>query len=289
MAANTYTSIDLFTKALYDKRSISIPEFLRYYEELLMERADERSILHANRLAQYRLEITNRKYLTELKKDFNSLYLLISKEFSGLNFLIEGRIKSVVSTDRKIVKNLNENKSLDLLRDTIAFRVLIFGNYSATELVDYCYNIMNAIIKYGNSSYILCEADDVKNVMEENDDSSGLIIPKKSKILIQYQFGVKDYLLTPKKNGYQSLHAVFRRQKGGECFEIQVRTFDMHVFAENGEAAHQDYKKKKYKTPYNFDRDKIHIPGYGITPDGTIFDFVGLEKGLQIIKQQKIF
>lgn len=287
--ANTYTSIDLFTKALYDKRSTSIPDFLRLYEELLIERADEKSVLHANRLAQYRLEISNRKYLTELKKDFNSLYLLISKEFPQLNFLIEGRIKSVVSTDRKIVKSLNENKSLDLLRDTIAFRTLIFGNYSANELVDLCYSIMNSIIKYGNSNYILCEADDVKNVMDVDADSSGLTIPKKSKIYLPYQFGVKDYILTPKKNGYQSLHAVFRRQKGGECFEIQVRTFDMHVFAENGEAAHSTYKSKKYKTPYTFEREKIHIPGYGITPDGTIFDFIGLEKGLQIIKQQKIF
>ena len=287
--ANTYASVDLFTQALYDKRSTSIQEFIRLYEELLMERADERSVLHANRLTQYRLEISNRKYLAELKKDFNSLYLLISKEFPNLNFLIEGRIKSVVSTDRKIVKSLNENKSLDSLRDTIAFRVLIFGNYPAAELVDLCYSIMNSIIKYGNTNYTLCEADEVKNVMDENDDKSGLIIPKKSKILKQYEFGVKDYLLTPKKNGYQSLHSVFRRQKGGECFEIQVRTFDMHVYAENGEAAHSNYKKKKYKTPYSFDREKIHIPGYGITPDGTIFDFVGLEKGLQIIKQQKVF
>lgn len=287
--ANTYASNDLFNKALYDDRTTSIPKFLELYEELLMERADENSVLHANRLKQYREEITNRRYLTELKKDFNSLYLLISKEYPNLNFLIEGRIKSIVSTDRKIVKNINENKSLDLLRDTIAFRTLIFGNYSPTELVELCYGVMNSIIKYGNTNYILCEADDVKNVMDIDDDKTGLTIPKKSQINPRYLFGVKDYILAPKKNGYQSLHAIFRRQKGGECFEIQVRTFDMHVYAENGEAAHSNYKKKKYKTPYTIEREKIHIPGYGVTSDGTVFDFIGLEKGLQIIKQQKIF
>lgn len=287
--ADTYTSNELFNKALYDEKSTSIPKFLELYKELLIKRADENSVLHANRLDQYCKEITNRKYLAELKKDFNSLYLLISKEYPHLNFLIEGRIKSVVSTDRKIVKNINENKSLDSLRDTIAFRTLIFGNYSQTELVELCYSVMNSIIKYGNSNYILCEADTVKNVMDLNDDANGIIIPKKSQINPRYLFGVKDYILTPKKNGYQSLHAIFRRQKGGECFEIQVRTFDMHVYAENGEASHSNYKKKKYNTPYNIEREKIHIPGYGVTSDGTVFDFIGLEKGLQIIKQQKVF
>lgn len=289
MANTTYASSDLFLKALYDRKTKSIPGFLELYEKLLLERGDERSVLHANRLEQYRKEITNRKYLNELKKDFNSLYLIISKEYPDLKFLIEGRIKSVVSTDKKIVKNLNENKSLDLLRDTIAFRTLIFGNYSTSELIEFCYGIMNSIIKYGNSSYTLCEADDVKNTMDLTEEHEGIIIPKKSLINPRYLFGVKDYILTPKKNGYQSLHAVFRRQKGGECFEVQVRTFDMHLFAENGEASHSNYKKSKYKTPYNIERNKIHIPGYSVANDGTVFDFVGLEKGLQIIKQQRVF
>lgn len=289
MSDNMYTSVELFTTALYDERSTSIPKFLELYEALLLERGDENSVLHSRRLKQYREEITNRKYLTELKKDFNSLYLLISKEYPDLNFFIEGRIKSVLSTDRKIVKSINENKSLDLLRDTIAFRTLIFGNYSATELVDLCYSIMNSIIKYGNNNYTLCEADDVKNIMGPTDNSNGIIIPKKSGIHERYQFGVKDYILTPKKNGYQSLHSVFRRQKGGECFEVQVRSIDMHIYAENGEASHSAYKKRKYKTAYNIEREKIHIPGYIISSDGSIFDFVGLEKGLQIIKQQKVF
>lgn len=284
-----YTSKDLFTQALYDKNTNSIPIFLEQYENLLSERGDELSILHANRIKQYRTEITNKKYLGELKRNFNNLYMLISKEYPGLSFIIEGRIKSAISLDKKIVKNINENKSLDLLRDTIAFRTLIFGPYPPADLVDMCYDIMNSIIKYGNSNYILCEADDVKNVMNLEEEHPEIIIPKKSKINPRYQFGVKDYIISPKKNGYQSIHATFRRQNGGECFEVQVRTFDMHMYAENGEASHSSYKKKKYKTEYDLDRTKIHIPGYGVCNDSTVFDFVGLEKGLQIIKQQKVF
>ena len=128
-----------------------------------------------------------------------------------------------------------------------------------------------------------------EHVMDLEKDHPEIIIPKKSGINPRYSYGVKDYIMSPKKNGYQSIHSTFRRQNGGECFEVQVRTFGMHMYAENGEASHSTYKKKKYKSEYELDRSQIHIPGYGICPDGTVFDLVGLEKGLQIIKQQKVF
>ena len=123
--ANNYSSQDLFEQALYDSKSTSIPIVLEKYEKLLLNRGDEQSILHANRLRQYRSEITNRTYFEELRKNFDNLYSLISQsnEFGHLTFSIDGRIKSVISTDKKIRKNLNENRSLDSLRDTTAFRI----------------------------------------------------------------------------------------------------------------------------------------------------------------------
>lgn len=75
--ADIYTSKDLFTKALYNKDTTSIPSFLELYESFLLERDDENSVLHANRIKQYRTEITNKRYLGELKRNFNNLYMLI--------------------------------------------------------------------------------------------------------------------------------------------------------------------------------------------------------------------
>jgi GTP diphosphokinase / guanosine-3',5'-bis(diphosphate) 3'-diphosphatase len=78
-----------------------------------------------------------------------------------------------------------------------------------------------------------------------------------------------DYISTPKMNGYQSLHtAVIGPEQ--RRIEVQIRTREMHDFAELGVAAHWRYKQEevlKEGTQYRWVRELLDIMEHASGPE----------------------
>lgn len=260
-----------FEEALYT--SDSIPDALTKYASLLRQGGDSKDLLHAAKLMDYK-SIISTKSSSVLRKITDDFYGQLSREMPELRFRIASRRKSLISVEQKIQNNLKNRKSLDLIRDMLGIRIVLTNGTP-----DDCYMVAEKFISSCLADgYIVCE--EISKICDKN------ILKKKSPTLAQFDYGITDYIAFPKeKTGYQSIHVVFR-DTSGVCFEFQVRTFDMHVEADYGTAAHPKYKLEKYGR-LEFDRTQISIPGYAISPKGNIVDLIGLEYALELSQRNK--
>ena len=78
----------------------------------------------------------------------------------------------------------------------------------------------------------------------------------------------KDYISTPKRNGYRSLHTSVMHADNTRV-EIQIRTQEMHEEAELGLAAHWAYKQNKVRpeTQVSWIRDLVEILDHAESPE----------------------
>jgi len=90
----------------------------------------------------------------------------------------------------------------------------------------------------------------------------------------------KDYISTPKINNYKSLHTAIIGPKNIRV-EIQIRTQQMHDFAERGVASHWLYKSSEKLNQntlkeYDWLRDLVEIIDKGVSPE-DFFEYTKLQ------------
>lgn len=158
------------------------------------------------------IEQYNQSAAKELKKVEKEVGELLGRE--KIKFTIKGRVKSVYSLHRKLIKH---DQNMGEIYDLTALRIIV-------EDITTCYLVMGLI--------------------------HSLYTPMSGRI--------KDYIAVPKQNGYQSIHTtVITPDK--HIIEFQIRTREMHEYAEHGLAASFYYNEQKLTENYKQGRIQ-HLP-----------------------------
>jgi len=134
-----------------------------------------------------------------------SLPIIDSLDNNGFNFNISGRPKSIYSSWQKMHQ---KNVSFEEIYDLFAIRIVFEPKTDVPEKTQ-CWNVYSII--------------------------TDIYAPKPERI--------RDWVSTPKANGYEALHTTVMGPNG-KWMEIQIRSRRMDEIAERGFAAHWKYKDK---------------------------------------------
>lgn len=121
----------------------------------------------------------------------------------GLDFVIKGRPKSIYSISNKMKK---QGIPFEEVYDLFAIRIIINTPYEHEKAA--CWQVYSVVTDY----------------YKPNPDR------------------LRDWISTPKGNGYESLHTTVM-SSSGQWVEVQIRTQRMDDIAEKGYAAHWKYKE----------------------------------------------
>lgn len=259
----------------------------------------EAKLLHNKLEADYLRYISSSTLQNQTKKLVERIHGQAVKLFPEFSITTKAREKALVSYIHKCLISLIEKKPLEEIRDARACRVIIDSTFQDNheKLSEALGNVVNETLTFLiDNGYQLILASTPKDT--ENFDPSkhpGVYIPKKNYILPEYRQYVKNYVTTPKVNGYQSYH-VITLDSNGNPIEIQFRTYDMDFHSEYKMANHDWYKEeqiKKYNLPI-LDRSMVHWSNYRyetfsvVDRNGNIIektelaDDAGLEKSVSI-------
>ena len=200
------------------------------------------------------------------------------------------RRKGFIEFNKKIRLFLLDGLDLDLIRDLLGIRIIL-----CTDKVDTLasirlnYSFMNDSIKFfAIVQKCLClytEPKSGKSLNKFSDIASQIYIPETSYLEPLFQSKVKDYVLDPKEDGYQSLHA-YVKTMDGFTFELQVRTYAMHLWAG---LYHSIHKAERYsETNINLNPENIMLQGVSFDTEGNLIeDDIGLFNGIDLFNLQK--
>ena len=205
---------------------------------------------------------------------------LIRDELEDLSFsILNSKARKLITERLKFIKNNREDNFRDISDELI--EVLrengITAKFAGREKTPFSIwkKIQNKKISLEHLSDIIGFRIIVGNISDCY-KTLGIFHSKYSAI----PFKFKDYISTPKINKYQSLHTAIVGPKK-QRVEIQIRTSEMHDFAERGVASHWKYKSSEKFSDlswkeYDWLRDLVEIMETGNKPE-HYYEFTKLQ------------
>lgn len=223
---------------------------------------------------------------------------ILQELFPSIKFSIEGREKTLFSELNKRISKMLEGKNPQI-QDLLALRVIILNEDDEKNNIAKCYEVLNALLSHFSLYSPTVQTDlswdiSVKDVQPLKDFRASLpqkfpnlYLPDSSGVDPLFKKLVKDYIFYPNSEGYQSLHFVLTYK--GIPMEVQIRTVNMHHWAEYGPAKHSAYKCKKTFQGISlemFDEELISCPKYELCGEELI-TYPGLVNPIPFFRYSK--
>lgn len=201
--------------------------------------------------------------------------------FKVLNPDAYDNIKKQLNTSRE-----DRNNFIRVFSEPIQERLTTHGlTFEINGRPKHLYSIYKKMIAQGTTIDELYDLFAVRIILDTEDNNDcflayGIV----SEIYRPVPERFKNYISMPKKNGYRSLHTTVI-SIDGKRVEVQIRTREMHDFAERGVAAHFRYKAESGGTASWIDSSDLEEWATWVR---DVFDSAGDEAAEQLLESFKL-
>ena len=167
------------------------------------------------------------------------------KRYAELKDIIDKYNKSAARSLKKIEQEITEALNKEKIKFELSGRVKSV------------YSLHKKLAKHDQNIHEIYDLTALRIIVEDVTDCY-LTLGVIHSLYMPMSGRIKDYIAMPKQNGYQSIHTtVITKDK--RVVEFQIRTHEMHEYAEHGLAASFYYNEQKLTE--NYKKGKIeHLP-----------------------------
>ncbi|OIO46412.1 MAG: hypothetical protein AUJ28_02635 [Parcubacteria group bacterium CG1_02_37_51] len=228
----------MFVTMARDIRSIVIKFSDRIHNlQTLQYQPPQKALRIAKESMEIYAPIANRLGIGEIKNQLEDL--AFPYVYPQEHAWVKSLIKDILKQKERVVSRAKKKISKELQKNNIEY-------ISITSRVKHLYSLYLKLMMHNKSLDRVYDLIAMRIIVKDVKDCY-VVLGILHTIWTPLKGRIKDYIAQPKPNNYQSLHTTIFAERG-EIIEVQIRTQEMHDYAEFGIAAHWQYSEKRSGT-----------------------------------------